>query len=338
VLDIRTDHSPTRLYQSLKNEKAQYATLSYCWGSGVQPLTTTASNLRDHLLALPFSLPKTISDAVEVCRKVGIRYLGVDALCIIQDDDSDKLDQIAKMGSIYKNSTITIVAASAEKVTDGFLSDWKPLKPSAQLPIFVDNSTFGTIYLRMQHIENIYSSEEPIFQKAWPFQEILLSPRVLVFDSCQISPKCLEHGFQPVFETYLNFQFDCPNLPLSVFDSVNKYLALREIEERENYLRFNQAYIWERIVHEYSERELTFFDDRRPALAGIATELSKSWNGVYLAGFWEETIIQQLGWYRNMSNFTRPPRKHTKRIGSPSWSWVTVPLLGYDQETRSARG
>jgi len=166
VLDVGTHDSLIRLHQSQKNEKAQYATLSYCWGSGVQQLTTTTSNLRDHMLALPCGLPKTISDAVEVCRKVGIRYLWVDALCIIQDDESDKLDQIAKMGSIYKNSTVTIVAASTENVTDGFLSNGKPDEPIAQLPIFVDNSTFGTVYLRSQHAEEKYSSDEPIFQRA----------------------------------------------------------------------------------------------------------------------------------------------------------------------------
>lgn len=101
-----------------------------------------------------------------MCRKVGIPYLWVDALCIIQDDENDKLDQIAKMGSIYKNSTITIVAASAEKVTDGFLEGEPKNEPIAQLPIFVNNSISGTVYLRIRYGEDIYSSDEPIFQRA----------------------------------------------------------------------------------------------------------------------------------------------------------------------------
>lgn len=129
-----------------KNEKAQYASLSYCWGGGGKQIMTTNSTLHDHLLALPRHFPKTISDAIEVCRKVGIRYLWIDAFCIIQDNSCDKLDHIASMGSIYKSSTVTIVAASAERVTDGFLadeepSDQDPREPIAQLPIFIDNST-----------------------------------------------------------------------------------------------------------------------------------------------------------------------------------------------------
>jgi hypothetical protein len=331
VLNVGTENSPIRLHQAQKNEKAQYAALSYCWGSGIQQLTTNTSNFHSYLLALPYNLPKTILDAVEVCRKVGIPYLWVDALCIIQDDDNDKLDQMAQMGSIYKNSTITIVAASAEKVTDGFLNG-KLDEPIAQLPIFVDNSISGTVYLRIQHAENIYAHEEPIFQRAWTFQELLLSPRALVFDSYQINLICLEHEFQPVFETYLEFNIDCPGLPVSVFGLVDEKLAWRECEEsREDYWRLTQDKKWTQIVHDYSTRDLTVFDDRLPALAGIATELAKSWNDIYLAGFWEKTIIQHLGWYQHAPYRTGLPRENfkgvdcTKRVGSPSWSWVSVP-------------
>lgn len=332
VIDVGADNSVIRLHESLKNEKAQYATLSYCWGIGVQQFTTTTSNLHDHMIALPRHLPKTISDAVEVCRKAGIRYLWIDAFCIIQDDSSDKSNEIAKMGSIYKNSTVTIVAASAKKVTDGFLWNGKPDEPIAQLPMFVDNSSSGTVYLRIHDSDKVYSSDEPIFQRAWTFQELLLSPRALVFDSCQITLKCIGHGFQPVHETYLDFEFQL-ELPVSVFGLVDEDLARRKEEQsREYYLAITQNQIWKQIIYEYSRRDLTSFDDRLPALAGVATELARSWNDVYLAGFWKKTIIQHLGWYPSTPalRHTGLPRNiegphYTKRIGSPSWSWVTLP-------------
>ena len=304
VLDVGADNSTVRLHESLNNEKARYAALSYCWGSGVQQLTTTTSNLHDHIFALPRHLPKTISDAVEVCRKVGIRYLWIDAFCIIQDDSSDKSNEIAKMRSIYKNSTVVIVVASAEKVTDGFLWNGKPNEPIAQLPIFVDNSTSGTVYLRRHDSDAVYSNEEPIFQRAWTFQELLLSPRALVFDSCQITVKCIGQGFQPVHETYLDFEFHL-KLPVSVFGLVDENLARRTEWSREYYLTTTQNQIWKQIVGEYSGRDLTLFEDRLPALAGIATELAISWNDVYLAGFWKKTIIQHLGWYRSTSALQR---------------------------------
>jgi len=198
--------------------------------------------------------------------------------------------------------------------------------------MFVDNSTSGTVYLRMHDSDKIYSSDEPIFQRAWTFQELLLSPRALVFDSCQITLKCIGHGFQPVHETYLDFEFPL-ELPVSVFGLVDEDLARKKNDDiREYYLTNTQNQIWKQIICEYSGRDLTLFDDRLPALAGIATELAKSWNDVYLAGFWKKTIIQHLGWYRSTPALrcTGLPRNiegvHcTKRIGSPSWSWITVP-------------
>ena len=333
VLDVETGNSTVRLHQSLENEKAQYASLSYCWGGGGKQITTTNSNLHDHLLALPRHLPKTISDAIEVCRRVGIRYLWIDALCIIQDDSSDKLDQIAKMGSIYKNSTVTIVAASAERVTDGFLSNEKPSEPTAQLPIFIDNSTYGTVYLRMQDSDYIYASDEPISQRAWTFQELLLSPRAIIFDSSQIILKCMERRFQPVLNTYVNFKFSCHDLPVSIFGLVDRNFAWRDTQEsREYYLEITQDQIWKPIIDEYSQRDLTLFDDRLLALTGMATELAKSWNDVYLAGLWKKTITLHLCWYRSAPTVrgTEISKNFkgvdcTKRIGSPSWSWVTAP-------------
>jgi Heterokaryon incompatibility protein (HET) len=334
VLDVGTDISTVRLHQSLKDEKAQYASLSYCWGDSGKQITTTNSNLDDHMLALPRHLPKTISDAIEVCRKVRIRYLWIDALCIIQDNSTDKLEQIAKMGSIYKSSTVTIVAASAERVTDGFLSNEKPIETIAQLPIFIDNSTCGTVYLRIHDSDYIYSSEEPISQRAWTLQELLLSPRALIFDSSQVTLKCIEHAFQPVLDTYVNFEFGCCDLPVSVFGLLDKQFAWRDTQDsREYYLKHTQDRKWKEIIQEYSQRNLTFFDDRLPALAGIATELAKSWNDIYLAGFWKKTITQHLGWYRSESAFrsTRNSKNFegvdgTNLIGSPSWSWVTAPF------------
>lgn len=92
-IHIRKDASP-----------APYAVLSYCWG-GPQEITLTKSQVR--LSQLSFStatLPQTFQDAVLVCRELGLKYLWVDALCIVQDDSEDKAIEIGKMASIYQNS------------------------------------------------------------------------------------------------------------------------------------------------------------------------------------------------------------------------------------------
>jgi len=91
VIDVGAGVSdrPVTLHISEPNEKAFYLALSYCWG-GPQEITTTSATLETYISSLPADLPGTIKDAILVTRSLGFRYLWVDALCIIQDDDSDK--------------------------------------------------------------------------------------------------------------------------------------------------------------------------------------------------------------------------------------------------------
>ncbi len=337
VIDLESQ--TLRLHQSGPDEKGPYATLSYCWG-GVAQLITTTTNLQDHLRTIdPACLPKTITDVVEVCRAIGLRYLWVDSLCIIQDDDNDKMEQIALMGLIYKHSTLTIVAASAQRVTDGFLRDGKLNQPDIQLPFYVNQATTGTVYLRWQDPSETDTSAEPIFQRGWTYQEQLLSPRALVFDSNQIMLKCLTDDYRPVFETYLKVRADAPKLPNGVFGTVDKNLERGDAPQiREYYNTATQDKIWGEIVCDYSTRELSRFSDRLPALAGIAAELAVVWDDIYLAGFWGRTLLHHLGWHRPRlilssffeETFEKNPFEDIvdckRRAAGPTWSWATAPF------------
>ncbi|KAK4456566.1 heterokaryon incompatibility protein-domain-containing protein, partial [Cladorrhinum samala] len=89
----------------------EYTCLSYVWGGQKQDI----SRLGDELLRLP----NTIQDAVEVTKLLKIRYLGVDAVCIDQNDDADKQRQIAIMDKIYRGAWATIVALSATSSESG---------------------------------------------------------------------------------------------------------------------------------------------------------------------------------------------------------------------------
>jgi hypothetical protein len=64
------------------------------------------------------SLPKTFQNAITVTRMLGIRYLWIDSLCIIQDDVKDWEEQSAITGGIYSQSYL-IIAASASKDSSG---------------------------------------------------------------------------------------------------------------------------------------------------------------------------------------------------------------------------
>ncbi|KAL7783080.1 heterokaryon incompatibility protein domain-containing protein [Trichoderma ceciliae] len=90
-LIITKQHAP--LVTEVDLESKRYATLSYCWGpkeEAAKQLKTTRDTINEHLLHIDIKkLPQTVADAVQVCRDLQIRYLWVDALCIIQGDEDD---------------------------------------------------------------------------------------------------------------------------------------------------------------------------------------------------------------------------------------------------------
>jgi hypothetical protein len=79
----------------------KYMTLSHYWGGNLEGKTTLL-NLSQRLLRFRLQeIPPTFKDAVEITRRLGIRYLWIDALCIIQDSPTDWAEESVKMAEIY---------------------------------------------------------------------------------------------------------------------------------------------------------------------------------------------------------------------------------------------
>lgn len=119
----------------------RYIALSYVWG-GVSQLLLTKSNqellFRDgSLLDFEKKIPQVIKDAMQFVRNIGERYLWVDSLCIVQDDESIKHHLISNMGSIYNSAVATIVAASGENAAHGLpgvRGNTRVLENSVEIP------------------------------------------------------------------------------------------------------------------------------------------------------------------------------------------------------------
>ncbi|ORY18945.1 heterokaryon incompatibility protein-domain-containing protein [Clohesyomyces aquaticus] len=72
------------------------------------------ANLSEYLTNVSFfSLPKTFQDAVVVTRRLGVRFLWIDVLCIIQDSEEDKDREIARMAAVYDGSFLTLAAVAS---------------------------------------------------------------------------------------------------------------------------------------------------------------------------------------------------------------------------------
>lgn len=184
VLDVgRYNGDVIKLCVPSSGQTARYICLSHCWGS-MSFIQTDIQNIADHMEGILWTvLTKTFQDAIQVCRKLGIQWLWIDSLCIIQDDTNDWDQESAKMASIYENSYLTIAATSSSDGNGGLLFPKNDYR-------FVHCSKNGSRYpihvrcLAEEHLEPSWNTRleaHPVLNRGWCYQERLLAPRVLHF-------------------------------------------------------------------------------------------------------------------------------------------------------------
>jgi hypothetical protein len=99
-----------------------YITLSYIWGNADQVLLTKESKswlMQPGALAETTPLPATIRDAMVVVLELGLQYLWIDSLCLLQDDTNDLNTGLNVMDLIYEQSVFTIIAADGQNAKSG---------------------------------------------------------------------------------------------------------------------------------------------------------------------------------------------------------------------------
>ncbi|KAF7916405.1 uncharacterized protein EAE98_010705 [Botrytis deweyae] len=302
------------LYVSRPDQKDDYIALSYCWG-GPQSFTTTNSTLEQNMRGIDIdNLPLTFKDTILMARKLGIRYIWIDALCIIQDSDLDKAREIGAMGDIFKNATVTISAASATSV-DGGLFNQKPSPELLEIPFCLPDKSLSKVYISESKGLGEWP-QEPIDRRAWCFQESMLSPRLLSFRSTELLWHCQSLRYEPVVKSYYLHMWTKVKMPANIFGrDVAVYLpgALHRSE------------IWNCIVENFTGRDLTNPEDRLPAISGIAKELALAWNDKHVFGVMRSTIEHHLSWdTERWRTFPRKGHSNVRNGGAPSWSWVSV--------------
>jgi Heterokaryon incompatibility protein (HET) len=164
----------------------QYTALSYFWGETFKSLSAKKENLTK--LRIPGSLkpsqtnpgiPRTILDAMALTDIMGVSYLWVDRLCIVQDDSYFKQEELRKMASIYAESCFTIIAADGEDANHGLRGIGGQALPRVYKPTYFEFST--NVKLLYSHI-NESRANPPIWHtRYWTFQERAVSRRTLVF-------------------------------------------------------------------------------------------------------------------------------------------------------------
>jgi hypothetical protein len=314
-VDISNPNKPMLYPTSLASDNFEYAALSYTWGIE-QTYTTTKESIDEKLRGLDLqNLPKTILDAMEVCGRLGLRYLWVDSLCIIQNSEEDKRREISQLRLIFRHATLTIAAAKAATVNDGFLSEAHPLyfMEPFKIPFQCPDEQIGTAWVSVPRFYR--PRDDPWNSRAWTLEEQLLSPRVLIYSYDGLKWLCKT----ALWETSNPINHPLPFLELPRASDVS-----HDSQEGEG---VDMRQRWFEILEEYTERSVTHERDKLVAFAAIAEEFHRIWGGVYLAGLWEASLVEDLLWHRDVTPAFRPwltlaPRPAKYR--APSWSWAAV--------------
>jgi len=324
-----------RLRETISGDKEPFAALSYCWG-GEQLFKTTRHNLSQLIKGFSIQdLPPSLRDAVIATEKLGLHFIWVDALCIVQDDDYDKASEIALMPAIYNQAAVTIVASRAAGVNDGFLGPrpaFGATNPGEvfDLPYRCKDGILGSVTL----IREVERSREPLDRRAWALQERLLSPRILDYGTyqtewiCQVSQeeKGLTDGWVDYHPDYWDKKtkerWDLLLLrSRALLDSSAEEIP-GSIESED---LGSPHYQWYELVKIYTNRALTFSTDRLPAISGIAERYAEILRDEYVTGLWKSKLPLELLWARETWNsgedrLKRRPREYQ----SPSWSWAVI--------------
>ncbi|KAI0655279.1 heterokaryon incompatibility protein-domain-containing protein [Cubamyces menziesii] len=305
-----------------KGSSRTYVALSYVWGPEGQPHRTTAANLSSYMCSIDSTkLPQTIRDAIYITHHLGIDFLWVDSLCIIQDSPEDKHRELAFMRDVYRHAYLTIDAASAEKASDGFLNDRTPLCPDLVLPFICPADDVDPLVHcgRLQLYENpsldICTTNEGNLrtgERAWCLQETLLSTRTLVFTPHTVQLRC-QTLTQNIGGAEHDDTFDIPRLPIALF-----YLDRPTSRYSEQWIQIRER--WLEVVNHYSRRKLSYPSDKLVACAGLAELFARALGSDYVAGLWnDDHFLGDLLWL-----VPEPARLTSTEYLAPSWSWASV--------------
>lgn len=324
----------------------KYIALSYCWGDG-GGLKALRSNLYKLLRAVDEDeLPATIRDAVELARCLGVQYLWVDALCIIQNDTQDWLHESAQMSTVYAQAFLTISASSVDSSRFSFLHQSRrnieaffPVQedsPSYQHQESANDESATMVGVRRApssgfHQEPARGIVDPSMYRAWTLQEYMLSTRVVSFSTDELQWTCRTLR---ACECGNPEKLGSPRMEeLQRSLETKKHAELSEGTKERGHDRISICLdFWSKVVEAYCRRELSWARDKLPALSGVAHEFARildkeelaSTGDIpplrYLAGLWDTRIHQQLCWRVAHAS----PNALVEEYRAPTWSWASV--------------
>lgn len=299
-----------------------YYALSYVWGPSESDLCATSANI-DHLKR-PYSLtqealPRTIHDVMKLVRDLGGKYLWVDRLCILQDDDLDKSLQVPRMDSIYSLAELTIVAASGTGAHDGVAGLSTPRNLDQDICRISSKLALVTIPTENEYPSCTYS------RRGWTLQERALSRRTLMFTDGQAfwSCSCAD------WTERLSLEFCNLGLKVGLWAIPRIHLGNYEPAPGEHYRDFSRQH-YNILPRFYATKDFTNESDAMDAISGLLRRISRVTGDEFYWGHIQSGFFDQsLSWRKTTLDLDRRIAMCPLRgVGAsysvrfPSWSWL----------------
>lgn len=329
---------------ALPDKDCRHATLSHRWGDPEKLLQTTVSNIHEHYKLVSWSkLPKTFRDAITVTQHLGLRYLWIDSLCIIQKNRVDFEAECSTMHLVYLHCHCMIVASDAAHAAEGFLQFWEqrlakdsPIPrrvavESEQLSEFRPsrNFRFNDVIRWQEWREELNGS---LSTRAWTLQELELAPRNLHFTKRWLTWECrarIGAGDASMLQLRRStwgvgdrrYAYERQSIVFRLLDQDASQLTPPEL-----------MWKWLNLAEEYSGKALSHEHDKLPAISALAAvtsalarEPSGSGPPTFLAGIWLMDLPRQLFWcpIRPGHEAATLKRGDAKVNILPSWSWAS---------------
>jgi hypothetical protein len=253
----------------------RYATLSYFWGSAATA-TLTQDKLSTFLTHLPEQeLPRTFQDAIVVARRLGIRYLWIESLCIMQDSERDWATESSTMDRIYQNGLCNLAATASKDSAGGLFYDRDPrtVGPAVTISKWPDcpPSTYIVANTEMW-VKGV--SEAVLNTRGWVLQERFMAPRILHFASDQVYWECFEldacEAFPGGFP--LTGFHPAPTDRMKDWNFKPGGRDLGPMGQNSPPSQFDGYRIWNKVVEAYSMTNLTKSKDKLIAISALAKE------------------------------------------------------------------
>lgn len=315
VIDIENDRLVPLPFEET-DERLQfeaYAAVSYVWGDiGTLDYRTKIDNIQSRrksggLAATLRKLPKALKQSIRLVHDLGIRYVWIDALCIVQDSSHSWNLNARAMHLVYGNATLTICAADGESGT-GLLALDEDQRPQQQIGIYADD-----VHLILHQPPEISIRTSKWNKRAWTFQERLLSKRCLIFTRGQIYFQCRSTGMsEDIFadKKGRGWSLDLVQAPLQM---------LTELKQR-------SMWFYAHCVYLYTLRVLTQPLDILAAFSGMCKLMEGTTQAPFAFGLptshfdfallWEPVDFLTL---LNDNRGSEDPKY--KDVRFPSWSW-----------------